>query len=240
VFFPALGAKNEFISSIEQKAEWGEYGSIIQSVPEFLQAVAPQLSALEKSVLHKHLGVAYFATGRADEARFEFIQAWENDSAVTLDKSMVSNEIYAFFTSTLESQKKAASEKAAKLALDKVKEDQACQQKLRGITARRRGDFAVVAFTVALAGLGAAAAYHEYLAAEEAYDVFKGAAASGDIRVYESAKADVKYADKLTVAGIAGSGVCALTATVFFVKWVKRVRQGTAIEHQGKSVVPDN
>jgi hypothetical protein len=220
----AFGSTTDFIAMVEQWAEWGEYSNIIESVPEFLAATSINISLKEKSVLQKQLGVAYFATGRADEAKNQFVFAWQNDTSVSLDKKLVSNEIYVFFAGAIEAQKKAQSEKAAKSELDKLKVDSERQQKFRKIVSKRRTDFAFFITSLALSGACAAAAAYEYEIAENAYSEFKIAASAGDLARYESHKDDVEDADLYCIASGAGAGVMAVASTVFFIRWIQRIK----------------
>jgi tetratricopeptide (TPR) repeat protein len=215
----------DFLQAVRQWSEWGDYSKIIEAVPKYLDTATVPIDDHTMAEFRKHMGVAYFASGLVEEARAEFIAAYKLDPAVSLDRSYVSEEIYAVFTSTIDAQKRKAAEAAARDTLARMKEQEKKREKESTLRARRRADFVLAVAGVALAGVFAGGAAYEYGVAEDAYDEFEAAAQAGDLREYENKRDDVKTGDQLTVASSACSAACAVTGTFFFVRWLQRLKQ---------------
>jgi hypothetical protein len=215
----------KFLHLVKQWSEWGEYDKVIEAVPEYFDTASAKPDNISKAELHKLLGVAFFATGKVDDARVEFILAYEHNNNIKIDKNYVSEEIYMLFMSTIDSQKRRKSERAARDSLESLKKDSRKKEQKSRHASKRRASVIVAATSAAFACLFAGAAAYEFAITSEEYDHFKRSAESGDLSTYESKKKNVEQGDRLTIGAAAGAGTFAVVSTVFFIRWRQRVRQ---------------
>lgn len=95
--------------SPEDLFKWGEYDSLVRVLEPSLESTGAGDSA-EMARSNLLLGVAYFATGRPDQAEHAFVQACRLDARVQLETFYVTREIADRFEAV------AAREKARRAA----------------------------------------------------------------------------------------------------------------------------
>jgi hypothetical protein len=96
------GAGESAPASPEDLFKWGEYDSLIKVLGPFLAESAPGTEATrqdssERAKTFLYAGVAYYATGKRDQADEAFTRACEFDSRIRIDRYYVTEEIAGHF-----------------------------------------------------------------------------------------------------------------------------------------------
>jgi len=213
----ATGATDSLtLAAIRKHFEWGEYADLITKT----EPLSLSFTAREDAVLCVYLGVAYFASGRVEDARVSFIRAYDLDDGAAIDSYYVSSEIIEFFHATLNQEKERREAQAENDSLIRVRvmEQKLSQARLalqENLAAQRRMYVGIGTLSLTASVLFAGFTAYEYVVSEPAYDDFLLAAENGDLASYRVLKQELDRSNIMQLVAGSVSAVCVVSGAYF-------------------------